>query len=134
LSFTTFREDDVRPPEQIADAISTAVGSSQYVRSHRYGDLCFQTSLGRSPRLAVSRYYWDLEPPVVVDFRRELRYGQLEVDTKQAYFREHGIRYYLASDEWDEDAIRSTPTSSDAAVPLVQQQRPVTAARPSKSA
>ncbi len=73
------------PRERPIDAVSLALGSATFVRSHRFGDLHVPTPAGRSPRLAVSRYYWELEPPVVVDFRREIRRGPAEVAAKRAY-------------------------------------------------
>jgi hypothetical protein len=108
---TTIQDADERerreaqPQARSLDIISLGLGADAFVRFHRFGDLYITTPMGRSPRLPVSRYYWNLDPPVAVDFKREIKRGVPEVEAKMAYFAERGIRYILARDEWDEEAV-----------------------------
>lgn len=104
-----------RGDERPLDPISAALDSGAFVRSHRFAGLFIRTAVGRSPRLSVSRYYWDAEPPVAVDFRKEIRFGDEEMAAKRAYFEATGIRYVVVVDEWDEEGVslRLTPSSDD---------------------
>jgi hypothetical protein len=88
------------------DILSEAIGSAAFVVHHRLGIYLTMGTGLRSPRLAVSRYYFDATPPTAVDFVRELRFAEAEVAAKRAWCAERGIRYLLAIDEFDEDAPR----------------------------
>lgn len=121
MSFSRINDPDAaealeaRAPEQGLDIISQALGSGVFVHNHRFGDLYIVTAMGRSPRLSVSRYYWNLEPPVAVDMARDLKFAETEVEAKQVYFAAQNIRYVLARDEWDEAAIRAAaPVTAEA--------------------
>lgn len=93
-------DNERRPPARAVDSVSIAVGSEHFVIHHRFGNLFVQTPMGNSPRLAVSRYYWNVEPPVAVDFRKEIRYGKQEFETKSQYCKRQGIRYVMVNDKW----------------------------------
>ncbi len=114
----------VPPPDPIGDLLGSRVCS----RRHRFGSLYLELERGRSPRLAVSRYYWNLEPPTVVDYRTELRFGRVEVEGKQAYFAARGIRYLLCADEWDVDVL-AAQLGAVAETGPVETQLPIVAAR-----
>ena len=107
MSYVQDRPDPVPAPRPV-DIISAALGADIFVRNHRFGTLYIQTPMGRSPRLTVSRYYWNVDPPVAVDFVKEVKRGEAEVEAKREYCAARGIHYILAVDEWDEDAIRGT--------------------------
>lgn len=87
---------------QDLDAINIAVGCGHYVQNHRT-QAYIDFGGYRSPRLTVSRYYWDLEPPLAVDFVRDLKHKdkELEVGTKRQHFTEQDIRYILLRDAFD---------------------------------
>lgn len=114
-----------RPLSHPLDVISMGLGGDVFVRHHRFGDLYITTPMGRSPRLSVSRYYWGLNPPVAVDFFKEIKRGRPEYDAKRAYCARLGIRYILAQDEWDEDAVARPASEPDAppAKPLLTAPR-----------
>lgn len=128
------------PPKRPLDTISERLGTGIYIERHR---LSLQIVEGafRSPRLRISRFYWDLTPPVAVDFVRELRHGAVEVAAKRDYFKKAGIRYILASNEWDEEAQglnkpgvsrSSAPESRPPESSPTTGRRPVTAPREEK--
>lgn len=118
------------PQRTVLDPISSALGASVFVAKHRL-DLHIETPLGRSPRLYVSRYYWDLDPPVAVDFVREIQYAAKEVAVKRAFCRERNIRYILCASEFDEEAITGSPMTPPEETPSSSgaPQKPVTAPR-----
>jgi hypothetical protein len=120
VSFTQDERVEQRAPESPPDPISQALGAKVFVRNHRLGNLHIATPMGRSPRLSVSRFYWDLDPQIVVDFFKELKRGKAEYEAKKAYCAERGIRYILAADEWDEEAVRGRmePDTEEPAAPL----------------
>lgn len=118
-----------RPMRQPPDSVSQAVGSAVFVRSHRFAELYIEGSMGRSPRLPVSRFYWDLEPQVVVDFKREVKRGPAEVAVKRAYCEKHGIRYLLVSDEFDAEGITEALAPTTPTTEAVEAQKPRTAPR-----
>jgi hypothetical protein len=118
-----------RPAERPLDVISEAVGTGIFIRSHR---TALQLDLGngfRGRRLSVSRYYWGAEPPVAVDFRKEVQHGRPEVEAKAAYFAGAGVRYVLAVDEWDEEALSLALAPSAAEAEPGEPQRPLVAPR-----
>jgi len=127
-------QEELQTPAATIDPINLAVGAGYYVKNHRFANLYIETEMGRSPRLAVERYYWDLEHPVAVDFIRSLCYGELEFATKKAYCKEHNIRYILVRNEWDgegaetallkyENPDEAVEAIQDAARPLVGPRR-----------
>lgn len=116
---------EVHAPVRVPDLLSLALGESAFVAGHRF-DLQIYVSPGFvSPRLTVTRFYWGATPPTVIDFRRDVR-SPAELEAKRAFFADRGIRYVLAEDEFDEDAVRAAvaPPESDAPA-----QRPMTAPR-----
>ena len=114
-----------RPLPREVDLVSEQIGSPVYVQNHRI-DLHLPTPVGLSPRLTVSRFYWNVEPPVAVDFRGELRAGDEEIAAKQAWFAARDIRYLLVQDEWDEEAVLiGTPVISRPAIGAPPEPTPV---------
>lgn len=127
MSFTTIDPDEIIEPRAYtppADGVSAAIGSSAFIASHRFDGLRLDLPGFRGPGLAVSRYYWMASPKVVVDFKRDIRSGDPEIGVKRAYCEQHGIRYVLAVDPFDEDAVRGISAGSEATG-----ARPVTAPR-----
>lgn len=131
MSTRIFEEAEAPPRIEVADPVSQALGQKAFVRSHRI-DLQLDMHPGRSPRLSVSRYYWDAEPPIAVDFVREIRHGKREVDAKRAYCRQRNIRYLLLANEFDEEGVRgkTAPLSSPDEAPA----EPTGAPRPPQTA
>lgn len=131
----TDEDRDAPAPLRPPDSIGIAVGSAFCVTNHRFGDLYIDTPAGRSPRLSVSRYYWELAPPVAVDFVRDLRFGEQELGVKKRYFREHNIRYILIKDMFDgegaeaalaaleDDAVQTAPQTPQGSKPLTGPRR-----------
>lgn len=97
-------ERDVRTPLRLVDAVSVAVGASHFVQNHRLA-IQIRFEVGVSRRLRVSRFYWDLTPPVAIDFVESLVYGEDEVAAKKQYFEGQEIRYILAKGPWDGESV-----------------------------
>lgn len=133
-------EDDERQEQHtyqpaVVDPVSVALAASVFVSKHRF-DVHIETQLGRSPRLYVSRYYWSLNPPVAVDFVRDMAYGPKEEQVKRAFFGARNIRYLILVNEFDDEAILGTPAPPSAGSdgeseesPPVETQKPVVAPR-----
>lgn len=122
--------DEIReplPPEQQDDAISSVVGSSTYVRNHRFEDLRLRIGGAQAPRLTVSRFYWNATPPTVIDFYSELRFGRAEALAKGAYCQERVIRYVLLADQHDLERLAQEYGLTVDALPEVADVRPPTA-------
>lgn len=91
------------------DTISIAVGSNAYSTHHRFNDLrmsVFRTMTMSSSALTVSRFYFGLEPKVVVDIVEHPERFKPEIAAKRQYCADRGYRYVLVPDEYDEDAVR----------------------------
>ena len=121
-------------PSRPLDPLSEAVGSQPFVVRHRF-PVSIDMGIGRSPRLSVSRYYWSAEPPVVVDFVRDLRFGRREVEVKTAWFAERNIRYVVCETEFDVETVEATlkgvpipdrfdPATVEAVVPVADAAPP----------
>lgn len=95
------------------DAVSVAVGCKHYVSNHKFNNLFIQMPLGRSPRLSITRYYWDLDKPVAVDFVRDLRWGEQEIATKKEYFADKDTIYILVKDVWDGEGVEAALASAE---------------------
>lgn len=106
----------------VADPLSAALGQEVFVTNHRYGDMFIALPQGgRTPRLRFSRYYWRADPPIAVDWARDLRFGKAEVRMKIAYCAEHGVRYYVCKDENDVETLQAQVPgmTEDEDVPVV---------------
>lgn len=134
MSFSAIQDADEREraerrpiPRQL-DAVSEILGSGVYIRSHRTA-LQIEISPGYlSSRITVSRYYFQLEPPVAVDFLKEIR-SKRELEAKRAYFDAQSIRYVVTVDEWDGEAVEAAITEPAGDMDTESVQRPVTAPR-----
>lgn len=124
--------DAILTSKILGDGIGIAVGSTHYVTNHRFPDLYISTDGGRTPRLSVSRYYWDLEPPVAVDMLRNIKYGEMEIAFKKQYFKDRDMYYIWVKDDWDGEraeqqltALRPDPEQRlrDSVGPLVGPRR-----------
>jgi len=100
VSFLDDVEVEPRPLRRPLDPVSIAAGSDHFAVHYRFDDLLLPVRLGDTQRLTVSRYYWDVVPPLAVDFRREVRYGVREVEAKREFFSSRRVRYVLVHDKW----------------------------------
>lgn len=99
---TLTKQEQELVAEDYGDAVCVAVGCKHYVQKHRTNCHMPQPGGGISARLSVSRYYWDLEPPVAVDFASELgRDPAGEVQAKKEYFAANNVLYVLVRDAFD---------------------------------
>jgi hypothetical protein len=117
------QERDIEKPAlpRTPDVLSEILGARTYARRHRFG-VRLQRGAAQSPKLSVSRFYFDTDPPTAVDFVPEIKRGKAEVLAKYTYCEVHGIRYILLASEWDEEGLTDllqivSPESFDAAGP-----------------
>jgi hypothetical protein len=85
-----------------SDPISTVVGSPLYSAHHRFPDL--RMDVMASGALGVSRFYF--QAGVVVDIIEHPRRFQAEIARKRQYCKEHGLRYVLVTDAFDDEGVR----------------------------
>jgi hypothetical protein len=102
------------------DAISGVVGSPVYSAHHRFPGL--RLGLHRamsvtSHALSVSRFYFGVEPKVIVDVVAHPERYRTEIAAKRAFFAEQGWRYVLVADDMDEDEVRRQLTPARAVAP-----------------
>lgn len=93
---------------QQVDAISDVVGSGVYSARHRFQDLreaLFEEA--RHGSLAVSRFYFSVDPRVVVDIEPKPGMVAREIAAKRAYCERNGIRYVLIADPFDDVGVRA---------------------------
>lgn len=96
-----------------SDVISDIVGSPVYSARHRFADLrmtMFGTGRMASDGLAVSRFYFGVQPMVAVDIIEHQERFKAEIAAKRAYCAEHGIRYALVAEPFDDDGVRQQLT------------------------
>lgn len=131
-------EGDAPAARSNTDAVCVALGRDYFIAPYRFTRLFVESPAGRSPRLAVSRYYWDLTPPVAVDFVRDISYGEAELEVKKAYFASRNIRYLLVKDAWDgegaEKALLRYLSDTEQARVTQNAAKPLTGPRRSQSA
>jgi hypothetical protein len=91
------------------DLISGVVGSPIYSRRHRFADLTMRVHRNmslQSSGLAVSRFYFNVTPPVVVDVLEHPERQRAEIDAKREYCANHGYRYVLVTSDYDDESVR----------------------------
>ena len=115
---------------ELDDEISRAVGSRVYSSRHRFRDMrmgVHQAVTVSSSALAVSRFYFAVQPQVVVDIVEHPDRFEREIAVKRAYCARVGIKYVLVTDDGDEETVRRqlTPERAVGSKPRTTADKPV---------